>query len=35
MKWYFDVQMIRMIIPIVKSSEINLNTHYCDYDFVC
>ena len=33
MKMVFDVQMIRMIIPIVKSSEINLNTHYCDYDF--
>lgn len=33
MKAIFDAQMIRMIIPIVKSSEINLNTHYCDYDF--
>lgn len=33
MKQVFDDRMIRCIIPIVKSSEINLNTHYCDYDF--
>lgn len=32
-KSIFNIQMIKTIIPIVKSSEINLNTHYCDYDF--
>lgn len=33
MKMVFDVQMIRMIIPTARSSEINPNTHYYDYDF--
>ena len=33
MRLMFDDQTIRLMIPIVKASEINLNTHYCDYDF--
>lgn len=33
MKSIFDIQLIKAVIPIVKGSEINLNTHYCDYDF--
>ncbi len=33
MEMVFSKDFIKKIISIVKTSEINLNTYYCDYDF--